>query len=257
MRAVKKTIAWVECKRIKYGTNTRTNNGTRIQGLRKRQRFRLTSVSIEPGSAAPWGLTRTTNRQLARRGGARYLRRRSKSPSASDKAVMISASLISRWSFGVLPLSRQQRLSVGRCRGSLGPQPGAARCQESDLAGGARVLFLLYPRPLGTSPRAGRTDEVGVVTFVTVTDAEEKRKKNNEATVNRWILEDQERITAHQWQSLLVFVNKYCALDLPFECENATGKTRTAEKGQQGLQQPEGKYDPADEPAGPHRRVVS
>ncbi|XP_003369200.1 conserved hypothetical protein [Trichinella spiralis] len=143
MRAVKKTIAWVECKRIKYGTNTRThsvdsseqrikyvtgtNNGTRIQGLRKRQRFRLTSVSIgihfllfllstlllaarflalyiEPGSAAPWGLTRTTNRQLARRGGARYLRRRSKSPSASDKAVMISASLISRWSFGVLVL---------------------------------------------------------------------------------------------------------------------------------------------------------
>ncbi|KRX33811.1 hypothetical protein T05_5420 [Trichinella murrelli] len=49
-------------------------------------------------------------------------------------------------------------------RGSLGPQPGAARRQESDLAGGARVLFLLYPRPLGTSPWTGRTDEVGVVT---------------------------------------------------------------------------------------------
>ncbi|KRY13809.1 hypothetical protein T12_6961 [Trichinella patagoniensis] len=51
-------------------------------------------------------------------------------------------------------------------RGSLAPQPGAARRQESDLAGGARVLFLLYPQTLGTSPWAGNTDEVGVVTFL-------------------------------------------------------------------------------------------
>ncbi|KRZ54407.1 hypothetical protein T02_1628 [Trichinella nativa] len=42
-------------------------------------------------------------------------------------------------------------------RGSLAPQPGAARRQESDLAGGARVLFLFYPQTLGTSPWAGKS----------------------------------------------------------------------------------------------------
>ncbi|KRZ47985.1 hypothetical protein T02_12852 [Trichinella nativa] len=56
-------------------------------------------------------------------------------------------------------LFRVQRSSGGRCMGSLRPQPGAARHQESDLVGDARVLFLLYPRPFGTSPWAGHTDE--------------------------------------------------------------------------------------------------
>ncbi|KRY21379.1 Eukaryotic translation initiation factor 3 subunit H [Trichinella patagoniensis] len=37
---------------------------------------------------------------------------------------------------------------------------------DSDLAGGAWALFMLYPRPLGTSPWLGHTDEVGVVPFV-------------------------------------------------------------------------------------------
>ncbi|KRX64737.1 hypothetical protein T09_3846 [Trichinella sp. T9] len=50
--------------------------------------------------------------------------------------------------------------SPGHCRGSLAPQPGAARRQESDLAGGARVLFLLYSQTLGTSPWAGNIDEL-------------------------------------------------------------------------------------------------
>ncbi|KRX53325.1 hypothetical protein T09_9347 [Trichinella sp. T9] len=62
------------------------------------------------------------------------------------------------------PLFRVQRSSGGRCMGPLGHQPGAARRQESDLAGDAQVLFLLYPRPFGTSPWAGHTDEVGFVT---------------------------------------------------------------------------------------------
>ncbi|KRZ88542.1 hypothetical protein T08_6471 [Trichinella sp. T8] len=58
------------------------------------------------------------------------------------------------------PLFRVQRSSGGRCMGPLGHQPGTARRQESDLASDAQVLFLLYPRPFGTSPWAGHTDEV-------------------------------------------------------------------------------------------------
>ncbi|KRZ96440.1 Eukaryotic translation initiation factor 3 subunit H [Trichinella sp. T8] len=46
----------------------------------------------------------------------------------------------------------------------LGPVRGQR--QDSDLAGGAWALFMLYPRPLGTSPWLGHTDEVGVVPFV-------------------------------------------------------------------------------------------
>ncbi|KRX13235.1 hypothetical protein T07_151 [Trichinella nelsoni] len=160
--AVKKTVTWVECKRIKYATNKRsfysttdnqknvlcrqqqtksqyvtgTNTGSRILRLRERQRFRLTSVFIrihlllpfaarfmalyiEPEVGVPGGwLARTANEQPAYRAGAPYRWRRSESPSASDTAVMIPASLIS-------------------------PQSGAARRQESNLAGGERVLLML------------------------------------------------------------------------------------------------------------------
>ncbi|KRX12349.1 hypothetical protein T07_14605, partial [Trichinella nelsoni] len=109
--------------------------------------------------------------------GVLALRRRSKSPLASHKAVMISASLISRWSFVVLVLiAASPGTLLARCwryGGSLGPQPGAARRQESDLAGGKRALFLLYPRPLAPAPGQG--------------------------TPTRWILEDQERITVVRW----------------------------------------------------------
>ncbi|XP_003372049.1 conserved hypothetical protein [Trichinella spiralis] len=88
-----------------------------------------------------------------------------------------------------------------------------------------------------------------------------KRKKKNQATVTRFILEDHGRTTVYghccwfltytvvEWsRSLLVFVNEYCTLDVSFGCVNVTGKSRTTEKGQHGRQQPDGQYDCADEP---------
>ncbi|KRY07788.1 hypothetical protein T12_16458 [Trichinella patagoniensis] len=58
------------------------------------------------------------------------------------------------------------------------------------------------------------------------------------------------------WRTLLVFVNEYCILDLPFGCENITGKSRTTEKWQQCRQQPDGQYVRPDEPTGRNRRVI-
>ncbi|KRY09441.1 hypothetical protein T12_3150 [Trichinella patagoniensis] len=200
----------VECKRINHTTNKRsfsttdsqrnvlcrqqrtesqyvigTNTGTRIQRLRERQRFRLTSVSIgihlllplaarfmalyieqEVGVPGGW-LARTANEQPAYRGGARYRWRRSKSPSASDKAVMISASLISRWSFGILVLMAASPAIVSRAtviRKSLhGVSRTPTQCRQTPGERSGRRcagIVLLYPRPLGTSPWAGHADEV-------------------------------------------------------------------------------------------------
>ncbi|KRY07922.1 hypothetical protein T12_15901 [Trichinella patagoniensis] len=39
------------------------------------------------------------------------------------------------------------------------PNPVPPEASDSDPAGGARALCLLYPRPLGTSPWVGDTDE--------------------------------------------------------------------------------------------------
>ncbi|KRX18736.1 hypothetical protein T07_8765 [Trichinella nelsoni] len=66
-------------------------------------RFMALYIEPEVGVLGGW-LARTANEQPAHRAGACYRWRRSKSPSASDKAVISSTSLLSRRSFGVLVL---------------------------------------------------------------------------------------------------------------------------------------------------------
>ncbi|KRZ97909.1 hypothetical protein T08_7560 [Trichinella sp. T8] len=74
-------------------------------------------------------------------------------------AVMLSAPLISRWSFGVL-------VHLVASSGTLWPATGAMARRNNDLASGARVLFFLRPRPLGTIGAGGVTP-TGSVTFRT------------------------------------------------------------------------------------------
>ncbi|KRX34721.1 hypothetical protein T05_12466 [Trichinella murrelli] len=136
VQVVKKTVPWVECKRIKYTTNTRsfysTTNNQRNAPRRQQQ---TETRYIELGAGGPGGwLARTANERLAHSGCYDF--------GSFDLAVVCCFASDGQ---------------SGAAWGLSDPCPLPPERADSDLADGVRVLFS-FRRLLAASLLPGHTD---------------------------------------------------------------------------------------------------